>query len=124
MRLRLVTALALAVAGATACTAATTEGTFDLVEFAVNGPAELSTGSQSVTVTNSGEFGHTLVVTDAEGTAVAATPLIQPGESAEMQLDLDSGRYSFTCRIVAQTSDGDLVDHYEEGMAATVTVPG
>lgn len=124
MRRQLVAALALTVAGATACSATTIEGTFDLVEFAVNGPAELSAESQSVTVTNSGEFPHTLVVTDEEGAAVAATPLIQPGESAEMPLDLDSGLYSFTCRIVAQTSDGDLVDHYEEGMSATVTVRG
>lgn len=124
MRRRRAAALALAVIVATACTATATEGTFDLVEFAVNGPAELSAETLSVNVTNSGEFPHTLVVTDEEGTAVAATALIQPGESAELPIDLDSGRYSFTCRIVAQTTDGDLVDHYEEGMSATVTVRG
>ena len=124
MRRRLVAALTLSFAVATGCSAPTTEGTFDLVEFAVNGPSELSADAQSVTVTNSGEFAHTLVVTDAEGTALATTPLIQPGESTELPLDLGPGRYSFTCRIVAQTSDGDLVDHYEEGMSATVTVRG
>ena len=124
MRRQLATVLALVVAIATACSSTTTESTFDLAEFSVNGPAELSAETRSVTVANSGEFPHTLVVTDEEGSAVAATALIQPGESAELPIDLDSGRYSFTCRIVAQTTDGDLVDHYEEGMSATVTVRG
>ena len=124
MRGQLAVALGLAMAVATACSATAAEGTFDLVEFSVDGPAELSSETRSVTVTNSGEFPHTLVVTDEEGTAVAATSLIQAGESTELPLDLDSGRYSFTCRIVAQTTDGDLVDHYEEGMSATVTVRG
>jgi plastocyanin len=124
MRSRLVAVVAVAALTVVSCAATTAEGSFDLIEFAVNGPAELSADPQTVTVTNSGLFPHTLVVTDGDGAVVAATPLIQSGEAADMTLDLEPGQYSFTCRIVAQTPDGDLVDHFEEGMARTVTVAG
>ena len=97
---------------------------YDLVEFAVNGPDRLDTGSSSLSVSNSGEFPHTLVVTDSAGEVVAATSLVQPGETVELPVDLAPGRYSFTCRIVAQDGEGNLIDHFEAGMAATVEVSG
>lgn len=111
----------MAVAG---CSSVAVGETFDLVEFAVSGPDTLSTTTGSVSVTNSGMFGHTLVVTDSTGTVVTATPLIQPGESADLELGLEPGQYNFTCRIVAQTSEGRFVDHFEAGMYTTVTVDG
>lgn len=95
---------------------------YDLVEFAIAGPGQLDSGSSSLSVSNSGEFPHTLVVTDSAGEVVAATSLVQPGETVELAVDLTSGLYSFTCRIVAQDGEGNLIDHFEAGMAATVEV--
>lgn len=107
------------------CSAATQGEGYDLVEFAIEGPSELDAGARDLTVTNSGQFAHTLVVSDSDGAVVGTTPLIDPGEAVEIALDLEPGReYSFTCRIVVQTPDGELVDHYEEGMATSVRVRG
>jgi small subunit ribosomal protein S19 len=70
-----------------------------------------------------GEFSLTRV-TDSSGGVVAATPLVQPGETAALEVDLAPGRYSFTCRIVAEDPDGNIVDHYEAGMNTLVDVGG
>jgi hypothetical protein len=35
---------------------------------------------------------------------------------------LAAGDYQFTCRIVSQTSDGRIIDHYQNGMVRAVTV--
>lgn len=107
-----------------ACSASSGGNGFDLAEWTVEGPSRLSPETGSVSIANSGSLPHTLVVTDSSGEVVAATDLILPGESTEMALDLDEGNYSFTCRIVAETPDGDVVDHYEAGMNATVSVTG
>lgn len=108
----------------TACTRAAAEGAFDLTEFSISGPNRLDSGPNSLTVSNSGEFSHTLVVTDSTGQVLAATPLVGPGESVELAVDLAPDRYSFTCRIVAEDGDGNLIDHFESGMAASVEVSG
>jgi hypothetical protein len=96
--------------------------TYQLAEFAIDGPASLGVGAESIAVHNSGEFPHTLVVTDGTGTVVAATSLIPSGESTSLELDLEPGLYSVTCRIVAQTPDGDIIDHFEAGMHATLEI--
>ena len=96
--------------------------TYELMEFSIDGPGRLGDGIETVTVNNGGQFPHTLLVTDETGTVVAATPLIQPGGKTSLTLDLDPGTYSVTCRIVAQTPDGDIVDHFEAGMHTTLDV--
>lgn len=119
-RLSLVAALLVAM---TACSgSATTESGFDLAEWQIAGPGEMSTDTNSVEVSNSGSLLHTLVVTNSSGHVVAATDLIGPGDSTELTLDLDPGTYSFTCRIVAQNPEGEIVDHFEAGMNTTVSV--
>jgi hypothetical protein len=95
---------------------------YHLMEFAIDGPDRLDDGAETLTVENGGEFPHTLVVTDETGTVVAATSLIPAGESTNLALDLDPGTYSVTCRIVAQTPDGDIVDHFEAGMHTTLHI--
>lgn len=107
-----------------ACTQAASGGAFDLSEFTITGPDQLASGDNSLTVANSGEFAHTLVVTDSLGEVVAATSLVQPGESVELDVDLAPDLYSFTCRIVAEDGEGNLVDHFEAGMVAAVEVSG
>lgn len=123
MRGRLVIVLAAGLALAGCSSTASAEG-YDLVEFAIAGPSELPAEATSVAVTNSGEFPHTLVVTDSGGQVIAATDVLQPGQGAGLALDLEPGRYSFTCRIVAQTPGGEIVDHFERGMSKTVSVAG
>ena len=120
----LIVALVVGLLTAAGCSSSSTGSGYDLFEFAIDGPTQLEQGSHSIAVSNSGEFPHTLVVTDASGAVVAATDLVQSGESAQLSVDLDAGRFSFTCRIVAQTPDGDIVDHFEAGMSTTVTVGG
>lgn len=110
--------------GLVGCTAASAEKDFDLGEWEVAGPTELDVDTRSVGVVNSGSLPHTLVVTDSSGRVIAATDLIEPGAGAELELDLTAGTYSFTCRIVAQSPEGEIVDHYEAGMNKMVSVSG
>lgn len=119
---RLMSIAAAALLAVTGCAPVADARSFELVEFEVDGPATLSSSTTSVDVTNSGQFPHTLVVTDIDGSVVAATALIQAGETAGLELDLQPGAYSFTCRIVAQNSEGAIIDHFEAGMHATVSV--
>lgn len=93
-----------------------------LQEFAIDAAGDWEAGESVVSVLNDGEFAHTLVVTRSDGTVMAATDLISPGEESSFEIALEPGTYQLTCRIVAQTPDGDLVDHYEEGMVTTVAV--
>lgn len=106
-----------------ACASGGTESlTFDLTEFDVNGPASLGASESTVEVTNSGDFPHTLVIAEASGKVVAATDMIQPGETVALDVDLGTGSYQFSCRIVGEKPDGTIVDHFEEGMVQTVSV--
>jgi uncharacterized cupredoxin-like copper-binding protein len=119
---RLVTfALVVALCG---CDGATAGDGFELTEFSIGGPGSLDAGVNTIAVTNDGKYTHTLVITDASGQVVAATSLIEAGETASLDVDLVPGEYSFTCRIVAEGPDGNIVDHYEEGMSSLVDVAG
>ena len=82
----------------------------------------VQTGPIVLTVENVGEFSHTLVVARADGSAVAATETIAPGSAVELPLDLEPGGYQVSCRIVVQLPDGTIIDHYEQGMLASMTV--
>ncbi len=93
----------------------------DLFEFGIETAAEWGNAAP-VTVRNSGEFPHTLVVSRDDGEVVFASDVIAAGDSAVVRLDLEPGEYELSCRLVAQTSDGVLVDHFEEGMRADLVV--
>jgi hypothetical protein len=95
---------------------------YRLGEFFINGPSAVSEDADGITVENTGEFPHTLVVSRLSGEVLAATDLVAPGETVTLPIGLEPDTYQFTCRIVGQGSDGQLVDHYERGMHATVTV--
>jgi hypothetical protein len=79
-------------------------------------------GTVELLVENYGEFSHTLVVSDASGTVIGATDLIAPEASTVLTVDVLPGSYAFTCRIVKGLDDGTFVDHYQEGMTASVNV--
>lgn len=93
----------------------------DEYSIALSAPV-IQTGPVVLTVENAGEFSHTLVVTRADGSAVVATETIAPGSAVELPLDLEPGGYQVSCRIVVQLPDGTIIDHYEQGMLASMTV--
>lgn len=93
----------------------------DLFEFGIQSAAEWSS-SGALTVTNSGEFPHTLVITQDDGAVVFASDVVAPGETTMARLDLEPGEYELSCRLVAEKEDGDLVDHFEEGMHAELVI--
>lgn len=105
-----------------ASASAETGPAIDLREFSISAQGPFASGANQITVTNAGEFGHTLVIADTSGAVVDATPVIGPGETLQFVVDLKPGRYEFSCRIVVQVDDGSLVDHYHEGMTTTVNV--
>ncbi len=94
-----------------------------LSEFSVDAPPSLTAGATTLSISNQGEFSHTLVVSRS-GTVIASTPVLEPGATTSLGVDLEEGEYQFTCRIVVEVPDAGLVDHYAEGMEATVSVPG
>ncbi|MCI0425633.1 MAG: hypothetical protein L0Z47_07265 [Actinobacteria bacterium] len=109
----------------TGCISATESGqaVYHLSEGVVDGPGRLAEGGTTVVkASNIGEFAHTLVVTDEEGAVLGATGVIPPGEEASLTVELGQGTYVFSCRIVTQDSEGNLLDHYELGMHRTVIV--
>lgn len=101
---------------------ATGSASYHLSEFEVDGPGQLTGNVGPLTISNSGEFPHTLVIAESDGTVIAATDLIQPGQTVELDVELEPGEYQFSCRIVGQKPDGTIVDHYEEGMVRNVSV--
>jgi plastocyanin len=82
----------------------------------------LRAGTVELLVENYGDFSHTLVVSDASGTVIGATDLIGSEATTVLTVDLLPGSYTFTCRIVKGLDDGTFVDHYQQGMTASVKV--
>lgn len=95
----------------------------EIGEFWISpGDRVLRAGAVDLLVENHGEFPHTLVVSDASGTVVGATDLITSEATTILTVDLLPGTYTFTCRIVKGLDDGTFIDHFQEGMTASVNV--
>lgn len=107
-----------------ACSAqVSAEPGYVLREGAIDGPNQMvAAAPATIQVENTGEYSHTLLVTDQRGEVLAATGLIDSGARTSLEVDLEAGIYVFSCRIVSQADDGSLVDHFEQGMHRTVTV--
>jgi uncharacterized cupredoxin-like copper-binding protein len=93
-----------------------------LSEFSIDGISSLDEGASTISISNEGEFGHTVVIADESGRVVAATGLIPGGETSSLDVTLPPGNYEFTCRIVFQSEGGSITDHYEAGMRSEITV--
>jgi len=95
----------------------------EIGEFWISpGDGVLRAGTVELLVENYGEFSHTLVVSDASGTVIGATDLIGSEATTVLTVDLLPGSYTFTCRIVKGLDEGTFVDHFQEGMTASVNV--
>ena len=85
-----------------------------LVDFAVELPEqELAAGSYTIEVTNDGSASHDLVIEDADGSEVAASEVMPPGQSGTVEVDLVAGEYDFYCSVG---------NHRGMGMELAVTV--
>jgi len=65
----------------------------------------LSAGTYSFEVTNNGRMPHDFVV-EQGGSDVAATEVLQPGESATLEVELAPGDYVFYCSVGAHRAAG------------------
>ena len=102
---------------------AATSADIEIYEFGIEpSVTSFEAGTVTLNVENTGEYGHTLVITDTGGHVLSAGSVIAPGETSQVSVDLAEGEYSFTCRIVSQDGGGKVIDHYEQGMLAEVVV--
>lgn len=116
-------ALVLVVLVAGCSSAAQDAASLTLDEFSIRSSVDsVEAGTIAFDVQNVGEFGHTVVVADETGMVVAASDLLEAGSDTEFVVELEPGQYEFTCRIVFQSEDGRVIDHYEEGMRTSIEV--
>jgi uncharacterized cupredoxin-like copper-binding protein len=88
--------------------------TFTLTEFKITtASTNLTAGSYTFDVQNKGSFQHDLHIATSDGSEIGATPVIQPGASATLQVTLKAGSYTTWCAV-----DG----HRAQGMQGTLTV--
>lgn len=100
-------------------------GPIHLHEYAIEPEASVwAQGRVVLEVQNQGEYSHTLVISKHDGTVVAASAVIGPGKASQLVVDLEPGTYELTCRIVVETQDGQIIDHFEHGMHTKITVQG
>ena len=94
-----------------------------LDEFTIaTGGESWQQGSIRLSVDNLGERDHTLVISREDGEVVAATEIVEPGEVLEFDVALGAGTYQLTCRIVVEGGNGQIFDHFEQGMHTAVEV--
>lgn len=105
-----------------ACAAPAGTPTIELFEFGIEASLGPTAGLIEAEVANRGDFPHMLVVSEADGTVVTAFGPLPAGTSQRVSLDLPAGTYELTCRIVVESEDGRLIDHYQEGMRARIRV--
>ena len=75
-------------------------------EFKIELPStSLSPGSYAFDLTNKGQVGHDLVV-DGPGVSDEKTPVIGPGKTAKLTVDLKSGTYKLYCSVPGHEQAG------------------
>lgn len=95
----------------------------ELDEFSIQTAAESwQSGAVRLSVDNVGERAHTLVISGEGGQVVATTDVVGPDETLEFDVELPGGSYQLTCRIVVESGDGQIFDHFEQGMNTTINV--
>lgn len=93
-----------------------------LSEFEINTSSDhLVAGPIDLSITNEGDETHVLLIEGADGTVIAGHGPVPSGETVQLQVDLNPGRYLFTCRIV-EIEDGEMEDHAEIGMSKDLSV--
>jgi uncharacterized cupredoxin-like copper-binding protein len=85
-------------------------------EFSIKlaGGDNLKGGTYKFAVDNTGKIQHDLAI-EGEGIKETKTPLINPGQSKSLEVDLKPGKYTFLCTVPG---------HEQLGMKVAVTVAG
>ena len=109
----------------TAASSSTTQaagggGTTDvgMTEFEFD-PSDLEvTAGDTIALTNDGKIPHNFTIVEGTdptggGAELAASDDISPGDSGDLTVDVEPGKYSFLCTIPG---------HAEDGMTGTITV--
>jgi plastocyanin len=110
-------------AAAPAATATETEAaaggqTVDMIEFAFQ-PSDLTVmRGETITAETTGSTVHNLTIEEGPdpetpSMELAATPDLQPGDSAELSVDIQPGTYALVCTVPG---------HREQGMIGTIEV--
>jgi plastocyanin len=92
--------------------------TVDMIEFAFE-PNDLTvTRGETITAATTGGVVHNLTIEEGPdpetpSRELAATPDVQPGDSAELTVDLQPGSYALVCTVPG---------HREQGMVGTIKV--
>ena len=85
----------------------------DSVDFGYELPdGDLAAGTYTITLTNTGNATHDLVV-ERDGEDVGASEQIGPGETSTFEVTLEEGEYAFYCSVG---------NHRQMGMEVPVTV--
>ena len=83
-----------------------------LVDGEIQMPTTLAPGAVVFNVTNSGTMEHSFAI-EGQGLEAALSANLQPGESAQLEVELQAGTYEVYCPVA---------DHAEMGMRLQVTV--
>lgn len=83
-----------------------------LVDGQIQMPTTLAPGAVVFNVTNSGTMEHSFAI-EGQGLEAALPANLQPGESAQLEVELQAGTYEVYCPVA---------DHAETGMRLQVTV--
>jgi uncharacterized cupredoxin-like copper-binding protein len=86
-----------------------------LADFMIGVPASVGAGPVTFDVTNNGPTQHQFSVMDTSGREVGGTKTLDPHSSAQLQLTLAPGTYTYQC---------DLPGHASLGMHGSFTVAG
>jgi uncharacterized cupredoxin-like copper-binding protein len=82
--------------------------------IALSGSKQLKAGSYTFQVANVGKVQHDLAI-EGNGLKEVKTPLVDPGQSKALKVDLKAGKYKFFCAVPG---------HEQLGMKVSVTVTG
>ncbi|MGH2988370.1 MAG: plastocyanin/azurin family copper-binding protein [Solirubrobacterales bacterium] len=92
--------------------------TVDMTEYEF-GPNDVTVSQdETITAETTGNIAHNLAIEEGPdpnkpSNELAATPDVQPGDSAELTVDLDPGEYALVCTVPG---------HREQGMIGTIKV--
>lgn len=93
------TAIAVPLIGVGFAGAANEGTTITLSEFKIVMPAKLKAGQSSITVRNTGKFPHDVGVVFKGAGTTFATPVIAPGKSYTLKVNLKPGGYAVACHV-------------------------
>ncbi len=100
----------------------TTRVEVSLVEWAVIPDAEsVEAGTIGFLAANDGTEVHELVVL-RDGEEIAEIEDIRPGDAVLLPVALEPGTYELACKIRETEANGEVEDHYENGMHAELEV--